>query len=200
MFFINAILCKIMNYISSHVKTKEDFDKAYYGVQIIIINISKLIILFTVAMLFNTIKNSFLILIFFSLIRMYAFGIHLDSSLHCNIFNLIVFVGGGFLVSHVVLTNKLILVISLISLIIMLIYAPADTQKRPIIKKKLRKLLKIKSFLMVLILSCVSLYLNNHILKNIIIYSIIVQCICILPIVYKLLGKEYRNYEKYSNN
>lgn len=200
MSFSNAISCKIMNYISSHVKTKEDFDKAYYGVQIIIINISKFIILFAAAMLFNTTKNSFLILIFFSLIRIHASGIHLDSSLHCNIFNLTVFVGGSFLVNHVVLTNKLILVISLISLIIILLYAPADTQKRPIINKNLRKLLKIKSGAIVLILSCVSIYITNYILKNIIIYSIIIQCICILPIVYKLLGKGYRNYEKYSSN
>lgn len=86
----------------------------------------------------------------------------------------------------------------LISLILVTLYAPADTAKRPLVSVKLRKKLKIYSQLTVMFFFIICLFNNNMIIKNIITFAILEECICITPFFYKISGKSYKNYEKLS--
>ncbi|WP_418219442.1 accessory gene regulator B family protein [Clostridium pasteurianum] len=75
------------------------------------------------------------------------------------------------------------------------VYAPADTAERPLISKKLRRSLKIKSIVVVVLLIIISIMLPHSVYVNIIIYSILEEAVLITPIIYILLGKSYKNYK-----
>ena len=79
----------------------------------------------------------------------------------------------------------------------MLKYAPADTEKRPLINKNKRTLYKVLTLLITFIYLILSLILKNQIIINTLYLSIILETIQILPITYKLYGVRYNNYKNY---
>jgi len=90
---------------------------------------------------------------------------------------------------------KIICVIMLTGLVI--IYAPADTEKRPLINKKKRLRWKILSIIIAIILSvCIILFDQNK-LSNYMLIGFIEAVLMILPITYKLFGLPYNNYKTY---
>jgi accessory gene regulator B len=75
-------------------------------------------------------------------------------------------------------------------------YAPAGTESKPIVNKKLRKKLKIKSAIVLLIFYLISLILYLNTYSTIIITMALLQCICITPFAYKIFNRRYNNYEE----
>jgi accessory gene regulator B len=86
-----------------------------------------------------------------------------------------------------------------ISFCLIFLYAPSDTKSKPIVSKSLRKKLKIKALLMAFILFLFVLFLKDIVYKNIITYAVLTESLCLTPILYKFLGKEYNNYEKFKS-
>ena len=82
-------------------------------------------------------------------------------------------------------------------MIIFLLYAPADTVKRPLINKKKRKMYKILSVITALIFISLIFIVDNFLIKNILIFALILESILILPITYKIFKLPYRNYLNY---
>jgi accessory gene regulator B len=70
-------------------------------------------------------------------------------------------------------------------------YAPADTEERPIVSKKLRKKLKTGSCFAVVILYMVSIYNLGTAVSSIIAFSTLFESVLILPITYKLANSMY---------
>ena len=79
----------------------------------------------------------------------------------------------------------------------MILFAPADTHKRPIINKKMREKLKIKALAVSLIYIGIVFVYKNEFVTNIILLAMIVQSIVINPITYKLFKLPYNNYKEY---
>ena len=73
------------------------------------------------------------------MIRVSAFGMHAKKSIHCLIISLTLFIGGVYLCRYLVIPLILKVVLSTICIVLIAKYAPADTEKRPIINKKLRR-------------------------------------------------------------
>jgi accessory gene regulator B len=88
--------------------------------------------------------------------------------------------------------------ILIISFLLIFIYAPADTKKRPIISKKKRRRLKTFSILVVIIYSIVILNVNNAVISNCFLLSTLIEILLILPISYRIFGFSYNNYKKYN--
>lgn len=176
--------------------SKEDLEKIKYGIHVLLLNIFKLLILFVMAYFLNILQYTFVILIAFGFLRSFASGMHADSSIGCTVSTILIFIGGSYLSIYVPLNNNIIFIIFVLSLGLMLLYAPADTKKRPFVSKKLRKSLKIKSVLAVILLYAIVLFIKDDIYKNLITYGILVESLLITPLIYKIFGKEYKNYEK----
>ena len=87
--------------------------------------------------------------------------------------------------------------VSIMSIIFIAKYAPADTENIPILIKKDRKKKKIKSYILLTILMMVILLIPNYIIKYMFIYGIFLQNLTLTPIAYKLTNNKY-GYEVYS--
>ena len=90
----------------------------------------------------------------------------------------------------------MILVIFIFSIIMISLYAPADTVNLPILTKKERKTKKILSYIFATITLVASIVIKDNILSNILLLNVIVESICISRVAYKLTKNEY-GYESY---
>lgn len=83
-------------------------------------------------------------------------------------------------------------------MIMIKLYAPADTENVPILSKKDRKRNKILSYVTFSIALIASLFIKDNTLANIIIISYFVQTLTITKIAYILTKNKY-GYEVYGN-
>ena len=87
--------------------------------------------------------------------------------------------------------------ICIICIILLVIYAPADTKKKPIINKKRRMKLKYLTLFFSILFSITSIVIKNNFISNCLIISMLLEVILVLPLTYKLLNMPYRNYITY---
>nr|WP_142415616.1 accessory gene regulator B family protein [Hathewaya massiliensis] len=184
--------------INQHMKKDdEEFEKLKYGLTVLLINITKMTVLLIAAFTLGIFKYTFLYLLCFVIIRSFAFGVHAEKSLNCTLSNLIIFLGGTYLSNILRLDNYGITIIFMLNLLLLYKYAPADTKARPIVGKKLRRKLKIKALISASVLMIIALIVPNNMCKTIIALAVLSEGLCITPLTYKILKKEYDNYEKF---
>ncbi len=193
-FIRNSIKKQYPNY------SKDKIDEIMYGVEGIYLTISKTIIIFTLAFILGIAKELLFLLIAFNFIRLFAFGMHANKSWICLLFSSLMFLGGAFLCKYITLNKELLYLLYLIVLIIISIYSPADTVKRPLIKKKKRIKFKILSIIVTITYFIISLFIKNNLIINSLIFGLVIECILILPITYKVFKMPYKNYKNYSLN
>ena len=109
-----------------------------YGLTGIYLTISKLIILSILAIWLGIIKEMFIFMIFFNIIRTTAFGLHANKSWQCLLSSIIIFIGIPLGCKYISIETTMKMIVGLISIIFICKNAPADTKKRPIINKKRR--------------------------------------------------------------
>lgn len=196
---------KILNHCMEVVKNKYpkyDEDKLEiinYGLESIYLTFTKIIIIFVLAIILNIWKEVLLLLAFYNLIRVSAFGMHAKKSIHCLIISLTLFIGGVYLCRYLVIPLILKVVLSIICIILIAKYAPADTEKRPIINKKLRKKYKIISVIISGVFAISIVLLSDKSISNYLLLGMIEATIMLLPITYKIFDLPYDNYKKYLN-
>lgn len=196
---------KILNHCMEVVKNKYpeyDEDKLEiinYGLESIYLTFTKIIIIFVLAIILNIWKEVLLLLAFYNLIRVSAFGMHAKKSIHCLIISLTLFIGGVYLCRYLVIPLILKVVLSIICIILIAKYAPADTEKRPIINKKLRKKYKIISVIISGIFAISIVLLSDKSISNYLLLGMIEATIMLLPITYKIFDLPYDNYKRYLN-
>jgi accessory gene regulator B len=185
---------------SNNDLSKKQKDKIRYGLEGLYLTITKLIIITIVAYFIGILKEYLILLVLFNGIRLFGFGVHAKKSSHCLISSLLFFIIFPLLakIIYIPILLKKIIFIPLILLIG--IYAPADTQKRPLKNKKKRFIYKILTIIIALIYMILSIYIKNNTISNCLIFSIIIQIIIINPITYKIFGVSYNNYKNYEVN
>lgn len=188
------LLCKTYNY------DNDTLDRVKYGLEIIYISITKLTFLLICSIIFKTFKETLIFSFFISFIRNYSYGIHAKKSWQCYVSSFIVFIIFPFAVIKINLPFLFKIIICLFSLISMILYAPADTYKRPLVNKEHRKLLKIKSIIFVSIYTFIIIILNDKYYSNIICLALITQSMLINPFIYKLFKLPYNNYKAYQKS
>jgi len=185
-----------LNFIKNNTsKSEEDLEKIYYGIQVVVLTASKSILLFIIAYLLGVFKYALIAYVALIFARTFASGVHLNSTLQCIISTFSLHFGNVYL-SLNLSTNIIIQsLIFIISFILILLYAPADTEYRPLVSKKLRRDLKIKSLVVIVISYIVILFIKNNVYANIITFSFLEASLLITPIVYKFFGRKYANYK-----
>ncbi len=173
------------------------FVKMKYGLEVLIINLSKIFLILIMAEVLGILKGTLLIMLSFAFLRSYAFGVHAKSSINCTSITSFLFFIGGFIAKFLSMTNDKVLLIFFIIIPLLYLYAPADTEARPLVGNQLRQKLKIKALLTGFILMILALSIYNSDLKFFISYGALCESITITPIIYKLFGRGYKNYERY---
>lgn len=172
-------------------------DEIKYGLEATYLSITKVIVILFVAFLLGIFKESILVLLFFNGIRSTAFGIHAKESWMCWISSSIIFIGVPLLCIYVEIPTLIQYLMITISVLCYLIYAPADTVKRPLIKKHRRTKFKLLSLLIAGIYIVIFLNVQDAFIRNVIACSMLIETVLIHPLTYKVFKLPYKNYERY---
>ena len=200
----NSILTKMRKNMPDI--TDEKAEIILYGLQLIIGEIPKMFILFGLSFLLGF--GWYMVFAYIAVMpyRATSGGFHLHTHLGCILSTIIFFYGNILISKFLVLDNiqKYILIgLSLIFGILMIsMYAPADTEEVPIISKKERKAKKILSYVMLTLTLVVALFIPDRMMSNILIIGSIFQSISISRLAYKITKNKYGHevYEKQLEN
>lgn len=197
-YFLKKIRKEIIKQYPKYSKDK--VDEIMYGVEGIYLTITKTIIISLIALILGVFKELIFLLISFNFIRLFAFGMHANKSWICLLFSSTLFLGGAYLCKILIIPKNILITLFLIVLLIISIYAPSDTVKRPLIKKKRRIIFKILSITVVIIYFILTLIIKNNLFINAVIIGLIIECILILPTTYMIFKMPYKNYKSYGLN
>lgn len=167
-----------------------------YGLSLIIGEMPKIILLIVIAFI---LKIGWLVIFAYVTMLPYkvvAGGFHLKTHIGCFIGTCTVYFGNVILSKYIILQPMylkygIISAIWLIAIIMISIYAPADTVNMPILRKKERKIKKILSYIFATITIIVAMVINNNTLANILIINVLIESLSISSIAYKLTKNEY---------
>ena len=171
-----------------------------YGLQLIIGEIPKLIIIITIAYILKVLDLSILVLILLLPYRTVSGGVHLQSHIGCIVATSVFYIGNAVLSNYIVLTRTVEYIITGIvwafSMIMIKLYAPADTEEVPILRKKERTTKKILSYIVMTLSLIASLIIKNTVISNLLLFGVLFQTVAITRLMYKITGNKY-GYEEY---
>lgn len=192
--FINSSISLISKYQEcDDLKVK----KLKYGLEGIYNVIIKLITLLIIATILDTIVETILFIFFYAGIRTFSFGWHAKSSIGCWITSLLVYITIPNFLIHTHIHISIGYIIIGLSLISFILWAPADTPKRPLIRKKQRIKAKVLSITILIFYIVIYFVTNSLIIKNAVLYALLVQTILINPLTYKITNTQFNNYKYY---
>lgn len=189
---------KIADYISHYTKDEGiDKIKLQYGIEIVILSAAKLIVVFAIALILGIFVETLVVIISFNITRSSAYGVHATTSMGCLLSSLLIILPSTMLVKNIQMTNWQVLMGFIIMTVLLGIYAPADTEKRPIIGRQIRKQLKKRTIVISLILGMVTLLIPFGSIKSLMVLGATIEVITVLPITYRLLKQRRDNYEEH---
>lgn len=192
--FVNSSI----NFISKYQECNDLKRKQLrYGLEGIYSLIIKTTIVIIISILTKTIYQTLLFLLFYAGIRTFSFGIHAKSNLACWISTITIYNIIPLLIKNIFIPNRISYLILGLSFLSMLLWAPADTPKRPLIRKKERIKCKIISCLVVIIYTIIFYFSKNNLINFTLTYALLVQSILINPITYKITNTKFNNYKYY---
>ena len=198
---------KICEYLTQKIRKQmpeindERAEAILYGIQLIIGEIPKIFLMFALGIIlglwWQTLLAFFLILPY----KACSGGFHLKTHLGCFICTNIVYCGNALISTIFNFPSEMYKYITAIAIwifgvIMVSIYAPADTENLPILTKKERKIKKILSYIFLTINMIVAIFIKNNIIANILIFGTIIQTISITRIAYNITKNKY-GYETY---
>lgn len=173
-----------------------------FGLQILIGEIPKLFIMLLLAYILGVFKLSLITFLILLPYKGASGGFHLKTHIGCIISTTAFYCGIAILAKNIVLndiTKYIIIgVVAIFGIIMIKLYAPADTEDVPIISKKVRKQKQILSYIFLIIGLIISAVVPNSIISNIIIFGYFVQTCMITRLAYRITNNKY-GYELYGN-
>lgn len=190
------ITIKIMSFFNNKLDlNKSSLEKLSLGALVILINIFKIALVLIVSLPLGILKETIVLVLLFGILRFFSLGIHAKSSIGCTIMTLFIYIFSSYFSHNYPLSISIAILLSLISLIIIFIYSPADTYNRPLTDSKKRKKLKIQSLILSILYLLLSIIVNNITFYNLIMYCLLFQSISVHPITYKIFKQPYSNYK-----
>lgn len=175
-----------------------------YGLQLIIGEIPKTIIIIGIAWLLGVLKLTLITILVIMPYRIFSGGVHLKTHLGCIIVTTLFYTGTAIISKSLIIEPMyikyiLISVIWIFSIIMIKLYAPADTEEVPILRQKERKIKKILSYITMTLTLAIAVFIKDSTISNILIFGTLFQTIMITRFVYKLTNNKY-GYEEYYKN
>lgn len=168
-----------------------------YGLEGIYLTITKSIVIFGLAIILGIFKEMLLLLIFFNILRTTGFGLHATKSWICLLSSAIIFIFLPFLSKILVVPFVLKIILGIIAIILVYMYSPSDTIKRPIINQKRRNRYKFITTINCILLVFCLVYIPNGVISNLLLFGIYNEIILIIPLTYKIFNLSYNNYLNY---
>ena len=172
-----------------------------YGLQLVIGEIPKTFVLLIIAYICGVLELSIIALLAIMPYRLTSGGVHLKTHIGCIIGTSLFYVGSSLLSKYVVIEPLYIKYILIgitwvFSVIMIKLYAPADTEEVPILRKKERMAKKVLSYIVMTLSLIASLIIKNTVISNLLLFGVFFQTVIITRLMYKITGNKY-GYEEY---
>ena len=193
---------KIINNLMKIIKENNNIEETKlleikYGLETIYLTIVKTIVFILIAIFLNTIKEILYLMLFYGILRLTGFGVHAHKSSHCWISSILIFILMPIIIKYIIINKTILYIGIIISMLLFILYAPADTPKRPLVNKKKRIIYKLLTLIFSIIYVLIIINNKNNIIINSIFYSMLLESFLVTPFAYKLFGVSYKNYKKY---
>jgi accessory gene regulator B len=173
-----------------------------YGLQLLIGEIPKIFITLVIAFLLGILKWTLLTVLVITPYRAVSGGVHLHTHVGCVISTTLMYCGTALFAKYIVLSGiiKYIVVglVWIFGIIMIKLYAPADTENVPILRKKERMIKKFLSYMVFTIGLVIALIIPNSIVSNILVFGYFIQTLTITRLIYKITNNSY-GYEIFNN-
>ncbi|ARJ50214.1 accessory gene regulator AgrB [Staphylococcus lutrae] len=157
-----------------------EFLKVRLGMQVVVINFSKAVVTYGLALLLHLFLYTLIVHISFLVLRFYSNGAHAKNSILCHIQNILFFIFVPWLIVRYDIPFVYLLLLVILGSFLVVRYAPAATKKKPIAKKRIKGL-KIRScFAMGLLI--IASFIVSEPYNKFILYGAILQSLTLLPI------------------
>lgn len=179
---------------------EEKAEVIMYGLQLIIGEIPKIFIALAISYLLGIFKYTLLTLLILMPYRSCSGGVHLKTHIGCIVSTTLFYAGIPLLAKSILVSQNIEYILALgiwiFGMIMVRLYAPADTENLPILRKSERKQKQILSYVMLTVGIITSIIIKNQTISNILLFGNLIQSIMITRLVYKLAGSKY-GYEVY---
>lgn len=167
-----------------------------YGLQLVIGEVPKTFIILAIAYVFGVLKLSILALLFVMPYKTFSGGVHLKTHVGCIVATSLFYIGNAFLSKNIIIEPIyikyfLIGAIWCFSIVMIKLYAPADTEAVPILRKKDRDLKRNLSYITMTLTLIIAMFIKNSIISNLLIFGTLLQTISITKFIYKLTNSKY---------
>ena len=199
---------KICTFLTSKIRKEMpeiDDEKAeviYYGLQNIVGEIPKIFIMLGIAYILGVFP---LALFTFAVLFPYkgaSGGFHLKTHIGCiivtTLFYCIIPFISQYIILNVIVKYIIVACIWIFGIVMIKLYAPADTEDVPILLKKVRRKKQIISYITFSLGMLASVLIQDNTISNILILSNFMQTISITKLAYRLTKNKY-GYEVYGN-
>ena len=206
---IDKICDKLMKRIRAKMPEVDDerAEVIKYGLELIIGELPKMFLLFIIAWLLGIFKYA---LISFAIILPYKLvsgGVHLKTHIGCILGTSLLYCGNVFISKYINITdikNQIIFsaIILTFAIIMISLYAPADTENVPILRKKERAKKKIISYIIVTTMIIISFLVKDRVISNMFRVGVLLQSIMISKLTYNIFKVKfgYLEYIKTQKN
>ncbi|MCI8760135.1 MAG: accessory gene regulator B family protein [Clostridia bacterium] len=199
---------KICNFLTNRIRKEMpdiDEEKAEvinYGLKNIIGEIPKTFLVLIIAYFLGILKETLITFLLLIPYKNSSGGFHLKTHIGCLIATTTFYCGVPALAKIVILDGMLkyiiIACVWIFGMIMIKLYAPADTENVPILTKKDRKRLQIISYIVFSLGLLVAGVIKHHAISNIIIFGYLLQSFMITKLAYRLTNNKY-GYEVYGD-
>ena len=176
--FLNSSIKFIKNYNDF---SEKDVEKLRYGLEGIYLTVQKLIVIIILSLILGIFKEVLITLILFNIIRFTGFGFHAEKSIQCLFISLFQFV-----------------ILPYICIVSYILFAPADTVKRPLPNAKKRKIRKWSTVLIGFIYTSLIIIFFNTFITPLLLSALIIEVIVINPLTYMVFKQPYNNYKNFT--
>lgn len=173
-----------------------------YGLQNIIGEIPKTFLVLIIAYFLGIWKETLITFLLMIPYKSASGGFHLKTHLGCIIGTTTFYCGVPVLSKFIILSGiwkyTLITMIWIFGMIMIKLYAPADTENVPILVKKDRKRKQLLSYITFSLGLLIAGIINHNIISNIIIFGYLLQSLMITKLAYRITNNKY-GYEVYGD-
>lgn len=199
---------KICTYLTNQIRKEmpeiddERAEIIMYGLQNIIGELPKGVFILLIAYVLGIFKLTLMAVLIIAPYRCFSGGIHMKTHIGCIIYTLILYSGSALLGKYIILTGTAKYITAGIvwsfCMIMINLYAPADTENVPILMKKERKQKQIFSYIILTVEFIIAVLTNNTLISGIIIFGDLIQTFTITRLAYNLTDNKY-GHEVYAN-
>ena len=171
-----------------------------YGLQLIVGEIPKFFITLLIAYFLGVFKLTLLTVIALMPYRVSSGGFHLKTHIGCIVSTTLYYCGIAVLAKNISIAQNIEYILAfgiwIFGMIMIKLYAPADTENVPILRKSERKQKQILSYITFTIGLIIAIIIKNPIISNILLFGNLIQSMMITRLAYRLTGSQY-GYELY---